>query len=105
MEENTEVNIFEIKKCSLYCFWSWNFNTEICSICRNSLQEPSINYQSNIYNDRDNLKKDGLTICFGTCNHVYHLDCIQNWLNTRNNCPLCNTEWETSKIELINIEE
>ena len=45
--------------------------------------------------------KDGLTICFGTCNHVYHLDCIQNWLNTRNTCPLCNIEWETSKIELI----
>ena len=91
-------NIFEIKKSSLYSFWSWNIDIDMCTICRNSLQEPSINYQAAF---GINNHKDGLTICFGTCNHIYHLDCIQNWLNTRNTCPLCNIEWETSKIELI----
>ena len=98
MEKEKE-DIFEIKKSLLYCFWTWNFNVDNCIICRNSLQEPSINYQAAMFNGEEH--KDGLIICFGTCNHVYHLDCIQNWLNTRNSCPLCSSEWETSKIENI----
>ena len=36
----------------------------------------------------------GLSIAWGTCGHVFHLDCIQRWLKTRSACPLCNREWE-----------
>ena len=43
----------------------------------------------------------GLSIAWGTCGHVFHLDCIQRWLKTRSACPLCNREWEFSKIERI----
>ena len=37
----------------------------------------------------------------GTCQHAFHLDCIQRWLKTRSVCPLCNKEWEFAKIERI----
>lgn len=25
------------------------------------------------------------------CDHIYHLDCIENWLKIRTDCPICRT--------------
>jgi len=88
---------FEIKKWNAVAMWSWDINADTCSICRNSLNEPSIEYQANPVSTNEN----GLSIAFGNCGHVYHLDCIQRWLRTRSVCPLCNQEWEYAKMERI----
>ena len=77
--------------------WSWDICADTCAICRNSLNEPSIEYQANPSPNNEN----GLSIAFGTCGHDFHLDCIQRWLKTRSVCPLCNKEWDFSKIERI----
>jgi RING-box protein 1 len=39
---------FEIKKWNAVTMWSWDICADTCAICRNSLNEPSIEYQVNI---------------------------------------------------------
>ncbi len=36
---------FELKKWSAVAMWSWDICADTCAICRNSLNEPSIEYQ------------------------------------------------------------
>ena len=88
---------FEIKKWNAVTMWSWNILTDTCAICRNPLNTPSIEYQAN----PSPANEGGLQIAFGSCGHVFHLDCIQRWRKTRSVCPLCNKEWEDSKYERI----
>ena len=88
---------FEIKKWNAVTMWSWNILTDTCAICRNPLNTPSIEYQAN----PSPANEPGLQIAFGSCGHVFHLDCIQRWRKTRSVCPLCNKEWEDSKYERI----
>lgn len=90
---------FEIKKWNAVAMWSWAICTDTCAICRNNLYEASIEYRANPNGDAEH---PGLSIAWGQCGHVFHLDCIQRWLKTRSACPLCQKEWDFTKIEKIN---
>ena len=50
VKSSTETQIpsgprFELKKWSAVAMWSWDICADTCAICRNSLNEPSIEYQ------------------------------------------------------------
>eukprot|EP00388_Colpodella_angusta_P009650 GDKJ01025578.1.p1 GENE.GDKJ01025578.1~~GDKJ01025578.1.p1 ORF type:complete len:288 (+),score=56.36 GDKJ01025578.1:37-864(+) len=35
------------------------------------------------------------------CGHVYHTECISNWLKKCNSCPMCREEFETNQIKFL----
>ena len=101
-EDDNNNDVVDTEKESKKKKRSNDANMIYCAICRNSTNEPSIDYQAN----PSPKNKNGLAIAVGNCGHEFHLDCIQRWLKTRSNCPLlgfgnlCN-EWDFAKIEWI----
>ena len=62
---------------------SWSYNTkfnDICIICRDNVNSES---QS--------------CIVIGECGHAFHYNCINPWIKTNLNCPMCNEKWVYKK--------
>ena len=34
--------------------------------------------------------QNNLVASLDNCNHIFHYDCVAQWLRTRNTCPMCN---------------
>ena len=71
---------FSIKEVKLVSEWSWDVHNEECVICKNRIDEPSIECTE-------------VNTIVGRCNHAYHKECISIWLGTSRKCPLCNVNW------------
>jgi len=87
------MNKFTIKKLDVVLNAKSTLLNDNCPICRNSLDDKCIECDNN-NNDK---------ICYsviGCCNHGLHEHCINNWIKTRNVCPLDNSNW--SLLERIN---
>jgi hypothetical protein len=60
-------------------------NDECCSICFSKLNEETEKYEYNIL----------------PCNHVFHTDCIKEYLKNYNySCPICKTECGEHKANI-----
>jgi RING-box protein 1 len=120
----------KMKKWNAVAVWSWNVVTDTCAICRNNLHEPRCDLRAHMHTahcavltepasansscssvhsidvqamgtQQVTTDHPGLSIAWGACGHIFHLDCIKRWLRTRSVCPLCNREWELAKTEQI----
>jgi hypothetical protein len=57
--------------------------TENCSIClQNDQNDPNNQNDQNDQNNQNNLIKT-------KCNHIFHKNCIEQWLNLKQICPNC----------------
>ena len=117
---------FEIKKWNPVFMWSWDVESDTCSICRGNLNELCLECQT---------KPTGsdCTIAWGVCNvchnssffpfffvfgffttfdlfffffcspkqHAFHFHCISQWLKQRKNCPLGLSSFSFTFISLF----
>ena len=86
-----EPQFFTIKKHNAIFVWGWDSKIDTCAICRNSISDSCIEC-----NESDNFHK--CNICWGKCNHIFHVHCISRWLKIHNTCPLCSTDWDYERI-------
>lgn len=62
--------------------WS-ECNTDNCAICKEGT--------------KDGKPPTHRLTCFGDyqCNHIFHEECIQKWLNINRSCPVCRSDGNT----------
>mmetsp|Transcript_12218 Transcript_12218/g.36300 ORF Transcript_12218/g.36300 Transcript_12218/m.36300 type:complete len:114 (-) Transcript_12218:44-385(-) len=67
--------------------WHWgdDVKDDVCGICQNPFEgcPPGAQYPG-----------DGAPVVWGVCGHAFHLQCISQWLQTKNTCCICRREWE-----------
>ena len=76
---------FEIRDVKILTSWRHNLplNND-CTICRNNLNEDSMEYQNK-----------GITsyIVVGNCGHSFHRECLNGWIKDNHRCPICGDKW------------
>ena len=78
----------ECEKCS-ECFWTDDGNTWVCEKCTapqiNEHDTYKIGIDCSICLDDCGTKK----ACNLGCGHIFHSDCIDEWKNINDSCPMC----------------
>ena len=88
---------FEIKSINVLTSWRHNLplNSD-CTICRNSLNEDSIEYT---------MKGITSYVIVGQCGHSYHRECLNGWIKDNPRCPICGDKWAYKDINEPNVHQ
>ena len=87
---NDDAAMFQCSSC--------NGNTPNDSFC-NIISPPQNHYSNDEYEDEDEVMcticmiaiEDGDRVGALPCDHLFHVDCLKEWIKRRNVCPLCQT--------------
>ena len=65
--------------------WGDDVDGDVCGICQFPFEgcPPGVMYPG-----------DGAPVVWGVCGHAFHLQCISQWLQTKNTCCICRRDWE-----------
>ena len=78
--------------------WTWgdDVDGDVCGICQFPFEgcPPGVMYPG-----------DGAPVVWGVCGHAFHLQCISQWLQTKNTCCICRREWEFESNSATRAEE
>ena len=92
MTDNITINL---KQLNLVIPWRFDGANTECSLCRRSLQAPSL--QELNPGDGKPIMIDG-EIVVGECKHLFHKSCMNHLLNTDcASCPIDKTPWKKKK--------
>ncbi|KAJ8603014.1 hypothetical protein CTAYLR_001557 [Chrysophaeum taylorii] len=76
-----------IKRWNAVARWTWgdHVDGDVCGICQMPFEgcPPGVKFPG-----------DGAPVVWGKCAHAFHLQCISQWLTSKNSCPICRREWE-----------
>nr|UXY88012.1 ring-box protein 1 [Cryptomonas curvata] len=94
---------FKVKQITGIFTWIHFNSVDRCAICRNNLNEPSIDFQTIKLTESIIHTDDAYFIVLGKCGHIFHLDCVEKWLFENQKCPLCVRIWYYEKISKLNL--
>jgi anaphase-promoting complex subunit 11 len=81
--------VVRVKKIRAAYKWRWRTPVEMCGIC----QQPFEQMCSECKHPRECAPVSG------TCAHCYHRHCIETWVNTNTDCPICRSEWREEELQ------
>lgn len=83
----------EIKKIYTKYGWRWKIEEETCLICQQEFHSVCQRCVHPIQ----------CVPCIGTCSHIFHLHCVEEWLKNNNKCPMCRCPWEFKKVHSFDL--
>mmetsp|Transcript_13028 Transcript_13028/g.23168 ORF Transcript_13028/g.23168 Transcript_13028/m.23168 type:complete len:111 (+) Transcript_13028:248-580(+) len=78
-----------IKSWNAVAAWTWGMGDDVCGICQNPID--GLSSEGGFPGEEESISK-------GSCSHVFHRECIDQWLSTSTRlkqCPLCRRDWKT----------
>jgi len=81
---------FKIKEINMSSTWVYNVpKNNDCTICRCNLNVPSLYHQE---------KGIDSYVLVGKCQHSFHSECINPWIEKNKHCPICSDNWQFINI-------